>query len=478
MHVANDGSFYLSIEETNEIRKKLGLKPLNVTNQTTTSASSDLKDEPKNEEDEASEVHKRIELAKIKRKERELKRIKGEDDEEDIKPTVVKKEKQVILETNEDDEEIIQKSSKSKFYDLHASKPSIASDFEVVKKKKAKNIRVKDKLSEPSATSSGTDLLAMMELNASMLDEEIKPTSRAERTLTRREENILLEEREKDRSYQEAIDKAHEQSKILHQSFTPNFESNREEDFELNYNQGKKYDATKHFVKTISIEKSANEEEETVINKRKRKSQSLRTKDADGDHVMEETSQTTTVVPTIEVKKEEEPQILQEEIIKEPLVSDGLLATLEFAKQQGFLEDKRVGRNKDKSHIEERQKSKLLDNNEDIDFVIEHLDQYGRATTPKQAYINFSHSYHGNKPKKKKVAKEKKKMELERRRNAGALDDSMKVLETVMKETKQPFVEITKETFEKAVEIRAKLQKESKPKKKKQKKEDTSSVKE
>ncbi|KAG2381758.1 hypothetical protein C9374_006142 [Naegleria lovaniensis] len=471
MHVANDGSFYLTIEESNELRKKLGMKPLNVTtNQTATSLERGI--EPKNEEDETSEVHKRIELAKIKRKERELKRIKGEDDEEDIKPTVVKKEKRVILETNED-EEMIQNSSKTKVYDLHASKPTIASDFEAVKKKKAKNIRVKEKLSDASITTSGADLLSMMELNAAVLGEESKATSRTERKISRREENLLLEEREKDRNYQEAIDKAHEQSKVLHQSFSSNFETNREEDSILNYNHGKKYDATKHFVKTISIEKADNEEE-AVINKRKRKSQSLRTKDADGDQVMEEASQTTTIVQTTEVKKEEEepPTNLQEELIKEPLVSDGLLATLEFAKRQGFLEDKRVGRNKDKSHIEEREKSKLLEVNEDIDFVIEHLDQYGRATTPKQAYINFSHSYHGNKPKKKKVAKEKKKMELERRRNAGASDDSMKVLETVMKETKQPFVEITKETFEKAVEIRTKLQKEFKPKKKKQKKEE------
>lgn len=493
MHVANDGSFYLTIEETNEERKRLGLKPLKLNNEqkVTLVTPSD-----RNGKEDESETLKRIELTKVKRKEREMKRLQGLDDEEEETPKLKQKKKKdanKMVFDFEDEEETLTnnvniepKSSNAKVYDLSSSKPVIASDFEAVKKKKKRNIRVKEKSSDDT---SGGDLLAMMEVNASKIldDEEVHHASRLTERITRREQDLLLEEKEKDKKYQEAIDKAHDQSKVLQSSFNSMI-TKQEEQEEENILGGKVYNTTKEFVKTVSAEKNKvtpdtsvhvkkeqTEPETTKINKRKQKTMSLKSKDDQVDKMEEESSheaengqaENSEVVVKTEDMADEEMKL-----IEEPLVSDGLLATIDFAHRQGFLEDKRVGRSgKDRSHVEERTKKRVF-KDEDDDFVIVHLDKYGRELTPKEAYVQFSQSYQGNFPKKKKLAKQMKKMELEKRRNAGSSDD-FRVMEKVMKEMQQPFIEISKDSYAKTLEVRSQISKDTKPKKKKVKREES-----
>ncbi|EFC46312.1 predicted protein [Naegleria gruberi] len=386
MHIASDGSFFLTIEETNEQRIKLGLKPLKVGNDTKNTVIVDQK------EDEASEIQKRIELAKIKRKEREFKRKQGidsDDENQEAKEKLKKEQKKKILAFEEEEEELHRPNAK--VYDLSSSKPAIASDFEALKKKKVKNIRVKEKTSQIGVTD---DLLQLMEMNSSI--DEIHLAKRSENRLTKREEKNLLEEKEKDRTYQEAIDKAQEESMVLHGS-----DKMLVDEDNLNIS-GKIFDSTKHFVKTLAVENVKTEPQDATINKRKRKNVSVRSKDEENNVNMDvDADNTNSEILDVkqEIKEEEDVKkdiIQPENLVKEPLVSDGLLATIEFASLQGFLEDKRVGRSKDRSHIEERLKPTALGYDDEADFVIEHLDRHGNSLTPKEAYREFSHKYHEN----------------------------------------------------------------------------------
>ncbi len=73
----------MSIEETNKLRISLGLKPLKVTESEV--QKEQVQQQEANTDDEAKQVQKRIEMAKIRRRERELLRTKGlgEDSDDD-----------------------------------------------------------------------------------------------------------------------------------------------------------------------------------------------------------------------------------------------------------------------------------------------------------------------------------------------------------------------------------------------------------
>src|SRR5690606_8865626 len=83
MNMEADGSLSLCIEETNKLRAKLGLKPLQVTEEDKKREQEALPSQVA--DTEALEVQKRSEQARRRRKEREMKRIKslGEADDDE-----------------------------------------------------------------------------------------------------------------------------------------------------------------------------------------------------------------------------------------------------------------------------------------------------------------------------------------------------------------------------------------------------------
>ncbi|KAL9653767.1 hypothetical protein ABK040_008633 [Willaertia magna] len=227
----------------------------------------------------------------------------------------------------------------------------------------------------------------------------------------------------------------------------------------------------KQEIKEEEMNDNNTNQDETGIKKRKRKNINLKSKQDDNRQNFEIDNNNENN-PEMDNQQDQQQSGEEVKLFEEPLVSNGLLATIQFASMKGFLEERRAGRSKDKSHKEEKLKSNIFQyDEEDIDFVIRHTDEFGRELTPKEAYRQFSHSYHGNKPKRKKRAKEKLKVDMEKKLLSGKEDNtSLKVMEEIMKETKQPYVVMDKDTFIKTTEVRARVLKENKQSKKKRKK--------
>ncbi|KAF0934640.1 hypothetical protein E2562_026133 [Oryza meyeriana var. granulata] len=106
------------------------------------------------------------------------------------------------------------------------------------------------------------------------------------------------------------------------------------------------------------------------------------------------------------VKDEEEEEVKPDEIVHEAAVGKGLAGALKFLKERGTLNEGTDwgGRTTDKK------KSKLAgieDGPKDI--RIERIDEFGRVMTPKEAFRDLSHKFHGKAPGKMKQERRQKK---------------------------------------------------------------------
>ncbi|GER41757.1 U4/U6.U5 tri-snRNP-associated protein [Striga asiatica] len=111
--------------------------------------------------------------------------------------------------------------------------------------------------------------------------------------------------------------------------------------------------------------------------------------------------------------KEEEKEVVPDETIHEPAVGKGIAATLKLLQDRGVLKEtvEWGGRNMDKK------KSKLvgINNGEEKEIRIERTDEYGRILTPKEAFRQLSHKFHGKEPGKMKQEKRMRQYEEELR---------------------------------------------------------------
>ncbi|GJN26432.1 hypothetical protein PR202_gb14360 [Eleusine coracana subsp. coracana] len=119
-------------------------------------------------------------------------------------------------------------------------------------------------------------------------------------------------------------------------------------------------------------------------------------------HMEEETIHNETSVTN------EEEEVKPDEVIHEVAVGKGLAGALKILKERGSLNEGTDwgGRTTDKK------KSKLVgieDGPKDI--RIERLDEFGRVMTPKEAFRDLSHKFHGKGPGKMKQEKRQKKYE-------------------------------------------------------------------
>ncbi|OEL15977.1 SART-1 family protein DOT2 [Dichanthelium oligosanthes] len=122
--------------------------------------------------------------------------------------------------------------------------------------------------------------------------------------------------------------------------------------------------------------------------------------DANGLAAMEEDAHTEKAV------KVDEEEIKPDEVIHEVAVGKGLAGALKILKERGSLNEGTDwgGRTTDKK------KSKLVgveDGPKDI--RIERMDEFGRVMTPKEAFRDLSHKFHGKGPGKMKQEKRQKK---------------------------------------------------------------------
>ncbi|WVZ66809.1 hypothetical protein U9M48_015979 [Paspalum notatum var. saurae] len=131
-----------------------------------------------------------------------------------------------------------------------------------------------------------------------------------------------------------------------------------------------------------------------------RPSGNLAKDDTNGLAAMEEDAPKETAV------KVEEEEIKPDEVIHEAAVGKGLAGALKILKERGSLNEGTDwgGRTTDKK------KSKLVgveDGPKDI--RIERMDEFGRVMTPKEAFRDLSHKFHGKGPGKMKQEKRQKK---------------------------------------------------------------------
>ncbi|KAL3644247.1 ESCRT II complex subunit Dot2 [Castilleja foliolosa] len=102
--------------------------------------------------------------------------------------------------------------------------------------------------------------------------------------------------------------------------------------------------------------------------------------------------------------KEEEKEVVPDETIHEAAVGKGLAGALKLLKDRGTLKEtiEWGGRNMDKK------KSKLVgiyDKDAEKEIRIDRTDEYGRILTPKEAFRQLSHTFHGKGPGKTKQEK-------------------------------------------------------------------------
>ncbi|XP_037488097.1 SART-1 family protein DOT2 [Triticum dicoccoides] len=109
-------------------------------------------------------------------------------------------------------------------------------------------------------------------------------------------------------------------------------------------------------------------------------------------------------------KDVEEQEVTPDEVVHEAAVGKGLGGALKFLKERGTLNEGTNwgGRTTDKK------KSKLVGIEEEAEdgkkeIRIERMDEFGRVMTPKEAFRDLSHKFHGKGPGKMKLEKRQKK---------------------------------------------------------------------
>ncbi|XP_062226749.1 SART-1 family protein DOT2-like [Phragmites australis] len=124
--------------------------------------------------------------------------------------------------------------------------------------------------------------------------------------------------------------------------------------------------------------------------------------DTNGSAAMEDEAHTEKSV------KVEEEEVKPDEVIHEVAVGKGLAGALKILKERGTLNEGTDwgGRTTDKK------KSKLVGIEDGPKEIrIERMDEFGRVMTPKEAFRDLSHKFHGKGPGKMKLEKRQKKFQ-------------------------------------------------------------------
>jgi len=154
------------------------------------------------------------------------------------------------------------------------------------------------------------------------------------------------------------------------------------------------------------------------------------------------------------ITKEKEPENKEKDlekelegIVEEPLVSSSLGATLQLLKRKGLPEEQVesfIGRKTDKREDNEYFLKKGLGKTSGDSIRLEHVDEYGRRLTPKEAFRILSHRFHGIVPGKNKREKRMRQLEQERKRaSMGSTDTPLGTIEAIRKEMEKsqtPFI--------------------------------------
>ncbi|KAI3883313.1 hypothetical protein MKW92_031574 [Papaver armeniacum] len=140
---------------------------------------------------------------------------------------------------------------------------------------------------------------------------------------------------------------------------------------------------------------------------------------------------------------EEKEETVPDATIHEVAVGKGLSATLQLLKERGTLKDtvEWGGRNMDKK------RSKLVgiyDNDGSKEIQIIRRDEFGRIMTPKEAFRNISHKFHGKGPGKMKQEKRQKQyqeeMKLKQMKNSDTPSQSMERMREAQARMRTPYL--------------------------------------
>ncbi|KAL9673174.1 hypothetical protein QQ045_029428 [Rhodiola kirilowii] len=135
----------------------------------------------------------------------------------------------------------------------------------------------------------------------------------------------------------------------------------------------------------------------------------------------EETGSWADVKETAKDESVADEDIVLDETIYEVPVGKGLYGALKLLKERGSLKESVEwgGRNIDKK------KSKLVgisDTNEAKEIHIERVDEFGRIMTPKEAFRQLSHAFHGKEPgkmkKEKRIKQAQEELKMKKMKNS------------------------------------------------------------
>ncbi|CAK9170674.1 unnamed protein product [Ilex paraguariensis] len=140
---------------------------------------------------------------------------------------------------------------------------------------------------------------------------------------------------------------------------------------------------------------------------------------------------------------EDEEEIVLDDTIHEVAVGKGLSGALKLLKERGTLKEtiEWGGRNMDKK------KSKLVgihDNDGPKEIRIERTDEFGRILTPKEAFRQISHKFHGKGPGKMKQEKRLRKyheeLKVKQMKNADTPSSSVERMREAQAKNKTPYL--------------------------------------
>lgn len=383
MTLQEDGSYSLSIEETNKIRISLGLKPL-IVNEENIKKDQEIHKPPDRSKFEIDSTRERLEKAKWKRKERELKKIKSlGDDDEEIVPILPKKENKkkkieetpMIINHNEEDiaegEMILTLVDKTVLnddedelenFDLKRKKKKVKKEGEEDEEEEMKeSFIIGDKKKEEEQGKRKQNMFSLDEKIRFTSDFKTKKSNMKKKVteitfedVSERDHGIRREKTvEKSNGYEKALEKARNRSKFL-ESFVSQIKEQKDEE-----KQGIEINSTQEYYKNIKEEE---EEERSIISEE----------------------------PKIHIKEEPKENEIQQpkehiQLIHEPIATD-IHSTLEYIEQ-----------------------NQLIDETDDSEIILEERDRFGRVMTQKQRFKALAHKYHGNAPGKNKMEKERQK---------------------------------------------------------------------
>ncbi|OMO92623.1 SART-1 protein [Corchorus olitorius] len=153
---------------------------------------------------------------------------------------------------------------------------------------------------------------------------------------------------------------------------------------------------------------------------------------------------------------EDKDEIVPDETIHEVAVGKGLAGALKLLKDRGTLKEtiEWGGRNMDKKKSklvgivdDNRENDRFKDNRENDrfkDIRIERTDEFGRIMTPKEAFRNLSHKFHGKGPGKMKQEKRMKQyqeeLKLKQMKNSDTPSLSVERMREAQSQLKTPYL--------------------------------------